>query len=65
MDHYYINDYGFDQRLLDPKLPESCRSMDVSTFHKDPHHRRVAGMQIILYMKKLVFIIYPAKMMPI
>uniref|UniRef100_A0A6M2DIG7 NADH dehydrogenase [ubiquinone] 1 alpha subcomplex subunit 10, mitochondrial n=1 Tax=Xenopsylla cheopis TaxID=163159 RepID=A0A6M2DIG7_XENCH len=52
MDHYYINDYGFDQRLLDPKLPESCRSMDVSTFHKDPHHRRVAGMQIILYMKK-------------
>uniref|UniRef100_A0A4Y7M261 NADH dehydrogenase [ubiquinone] 1 alpha subcomplex subunit 10, mitochondrial n=1 Tax=Daphnia barbata TaxID=414587 RepID=A0A4Y7M261_9CRUS len=32
----YINDYGYDLRQLDPKLPESCRSYDENDFLKDP-----------------------------
>ncbi|XP_026464141.1 NADH dehydrogenase [ubiquinone] 1 alpha subcomplex subunit 10, mitochondrial-like [Ctenocephalides felis] len=52
MDHYYINEYGYDLRQLDDKLPESCKSIDFDKFHKDPHNRNVATMQIVLYMKK-------------
>jgi len=32
----YINDYGYDLRALDGKLPLSCQSYDESEFLKDP-----------------------------
>uniref|UniRef100_A0A4Y7M3H7 NADH dehydrogenase [ubiquinone] 1 alpha subcomplex subunit 10, mitochondrial n=1 Tax=Daphnia dolichocephala TaxID=2282166 RepID=A0A4Y7M3H7_9CRUS len=32
----YINDYGYDLRQLDPKLPKSCQSYDENDFLKDP-----------------------------
>uniref|UniRef100_A0A1B0AY20 NADH dehydrogenase [ubiquinone] 1 alpha subcomplex subunit 10, mitochondrial n=1 Tax=Glossina palpalis gambiensis TaxID=67801 RepID=A0A1B0AY20_9MUSC len=50
MDMYYINPYGYDMRLLDPKMPESCRSFDVPKFCKDPNHFLAASFQIKMYM---------------
>uniref|UniRef100_A0A1B0A1A9 NADH dehydrogenase [ubiquinone] 1 alpha subcomplex subunit 10, mitochondrial n=1 Tax=Glossina pallidipes TaxID=7398 RepID=A0A1B0A1A9_GLOPL len=50
MDMYYINSYGYDMRLLDPQMPESCRSFDVPKFCKDPNHFLAASFQIKMYM---------------
>lgn len=49
MDTYYINDYGYDMRKLDPQLPESCRSFDERNFLEDPEHFNSAAFQIIKY----------------
>lgn len=49
MDRLYINDYGYDLRQLDSKLPPNCRSCDVKKFYEDPHFRRVAFFQIAMY----------------
>lgn len=49
MDMHYINDYGYDMRQLDEKLPESCRSFDVKDFCKNPKHFNVANFQILMF----------------
>lgn len=52
MDMWYINNYGYDMRQLDPKLPKSCRSYDTKNFCEDPHHFNAATMQLILFELK-------------
>lgn len=49
MDMLYINPYGWDMRQLDPKLPPSMKSFDVSNFLKDPTHRFSAAFQLRMY----------------
>lgn len=49
LDMVYINNYGFDLRKLDPKLPVACRSFDVKDFCQDPKNRLTASFQIIMY----------------
>lgn len=49
MDYYYINDYGYDMRKLDPQLPVNCRSFDERNFLQDPEHWNAASFQIIKF----------------
>lgn len=49
MDAYYINDYGYDMRKLDPQLPVNCRSFDEKNFLENPEHFNAASFQIIKY----------------
>uniref|UniRef100_A0A023FYU2 NADH dehydrogenase [ubiquinone] 1 alpha subcomplex subunit 10, mitochondrial n=1 Tax=Amblyomma parvum TaxID=251391 RepID=A0A023FYU2_AMBPA len=49
-DQIYVDDYGFDNRTLDPFLPPSCRSCDIKKFYEDPHNDNVAIMQLHMYM---------------
>lgn len=49
MDYYYINDYGYDMRKLDPQLPVNCRSFDEKNFLENPGHHNAAGFQIIKF----------------
>lgn len=49
MDSYYINDYGFDLRKLDPQLPENCRSFDEKNFLENPEHFNAASFQLIKF----------------
>ncbi|XP_018329930.1 NADH dehydrogenase [ubiquinone] 1 alpha subcomplex subunit 10, mitochondrial [Agrilus planipennis] len=46
LDMLYINPYGFDLKTLDPQLPESCRSFDVSDWLKNPKHYKAATFQL-------------------
>lgn len=50
MDDVYINPYGYDLRKLDPELPESVRSFDVTNFLKNPNAKLVAQFQIRMMM---------------
>lgn len=52
MDMIYINQYGYDMRKLDPKLPKDIRSYDTRNFCLDPHHRSAAFLQCMLYQLK-------------
>jgi len=49
MDTYYINNYGYDMRKLDPQLPVNCRSFDEKNFLENPEHFNAASFQIIKY----------------
>lgn len=49
MDMYYINDYGYDLRKVDPKLPESLKSYDIRNFCQNPHHPNAAFFQFMMY----------------
>lgn len=49
MDLIYINDYGYDMRNLDPKMPESCKSYDEARFCREPDHFSSAGFQARKY----------------
>ncbi|KAK7078403.1 Ndufa10p [Halocaridina rubra] len=53
MDMYYINDYGYDMRQLDPQMPDSCKSFDEKDFLKNPKHPNVAGFQFSLFRIRL------------
>ena len=45
MDEYYINDYGYDLRNLDPHLPPNIQSMDHKKFCMDPFNLNTLFMQ--------------------
>lgn len=45
MDLLYINDYGYDMRNLDPKMPEAARSYDEARFCREPDHFLSANFQ--------------------
>lgn len=49
MDFYYINDYGYDMRKLDPQLPVNCRSYDEKNFLENPEHFNAAAFQLIKF----------------
>lgn len=49
MDSYYINNYGYDMRKLDPQLPANCRSYDERNFLENPEHFNAAAFQIIKF----------------
>lgn len=49
MDMYYINEYGYDLRKEDPKLPESLKSYDTRNFCQNPHHPNAAFLQLVMY----------------
>lgn len=44
-----FNDYGYDLRQLDSKLPQSCRSYDETDFLKNPATIKAARMQMRLF----------------
>lgn len=52
MDDVYINEYGFDLRQLDDKLPPGVRSFDEKKFVADPYNRLVAPFQNTMYHLK-------------
>lgn len=54
LDDIYINDYGFDLRKLDDKLPEGAKSFDVSRFCLDPTNRLVGQFQLRMYQLRMV-----------
>jgi len=56
MDMRYINDYGYNMRELDPRMPPSMRSFDEKNFCQDPTHVNVAAFQIWMY--RLRFSLY-------
>jgi len=43
------NEYGYDLRQLDSKLPENCRSYDENDFLKNPKTVKAARMQIKMF----------------
>ncbi|XP_033223334.1 NADH dehydrogenase [ubiquinone] 1 alpha subcomplex subunit 10, mitochondrial [Belonocnema kinseyi] len=45
----WVHKYNFDLRTLDDKLPESCRSVDLSTFLNNPSLRNGGVMQLFFY----------------
>lgn len=49
MDHFLINEYGFDFRSLNPKLPKSAWFMDEAQFLADPSGRLTGILQMHLY----------------
>jgi len=49
LDRMYINDYGFDFRDLDYKLPEGAKCYDEKNFLTDPTHFNAASFQAIKY----------------
>lgn len=49
MDDVYINDYGFDLRTLDDKLPPGARSFDTKKFLADPKNRLTASFQMNMF----------------
>lgn len=54
LDDIYINDYGFDLRTLDHKLPEGAKSFDSRRFCLEPNNRLVGQFQIRMYMLKMI-----------
>lgn len=54
MDDIYINEYGFDLRQLDDKLPPNVRSFDEKKFVADPYNKHVASFQNTMYHLKWV-----------
>lgn len=49
MDMYYINDYGYDLRREDPKLPESLKSYDTRNFCQNPYHQNAPFLQLTMF----------------
>ena len=51
-DMLYTNHYGYNAKQLDPELPESVRSFDVTDFLLNPRHRLAATFQFRQYIAK-------------
>lgn len=49
LDMVYINEYGYDLRQMDDKVPASCRSYDVKDFCCQPQNYLAAAFQIKMY----------------
>lgn len=56
MDDVYINDYGYDLRDLDDKLPPGARSFDEKKFVTDPTNRLTSAFQLNMYLLKSVIL---------
>ncbi|XP_055305500.1 NADH dehydrogenase [ubiquinone] 1 alpha subcomplex subunit 10, mitochondrial isoform X2 [Sitodiplosis mosellana] len=52
MDDVYINEYGYDLRDLDVKLPPGAQSFDEKKFVNDPTNRLTAAFQLNMYSLK-------------
>lgn len=52
MDDVYINDYGYDMRELDSKLPPGARSFDEKKFLSDPKNRLTSVLQLNMFALK-------------
>ena len=46
LDSLFINEYGFDLRTLDPRLPRSVRSWGVEQFLKKPTSKNSAKLMM-------------------
>lgn len=44
MDDVFINEYGYDMRELDAKLPPGAQSFDEKKFLHNPTNRRLASL---------------------
>lgn len=53
LESYYINDYGYDYRCLNPLLPERIRSCDWEMWHENPSRHSTIHMQYILFKLRL------------
>ena len=51
-EQYYINQYGFDTRQLDPQLPYLAQSYDLERFHQNPTDKRVAFFQLLYFLMR-------------
>ena len=51
-EEYYVNQYGFDTRQLDPQLPPLAQSYDLERFHKNPTDKRVAFFQLSYFLMR-------------
>ena len=51
-EQYYINQYGFDTRQLDPQLPHLAQSYDLERFHRNPTDKRVAFFQLLYFLMR-------------
>lgn len=49
MDDVYINEYGYDMRELDDKLPPGAQSFDEKKFLKDPKNRFTSVLQLNMF----------------
>lgn len=49
MDDIFINEYGYDMRELDDKLPPGARSFDEEKFLKDPKSRFTSVLQLNMF----------------
>lgn len=54
MDDVYINEYGYDMRELDSKLPPGARSFDEKRFLSDPKGRFTSVLQLNMFGLKWV-----------
>lgn len=53
LESYYINDYGFDYRALNPLLPERLRLCDWEMFHENPSRHSVVHMLYFIFKLRL------------
>lgn len=54
MDDIFINEYGFDYRTFDDKLPPGAQCFDNKRFCLDPTNRLVGQFQIRMYMLRMM-----------
>lgn len=54
MDDVYINEYGYDMRELDSKLPPGAQSFDEKKFLNDPKNRLTSVLQMNMFGLKWV-----------
>lgn len=52
MDDVYINEYGYDMRELDSKLPPGAQSVDEKKFLRDPKNRMTSIFQMNMFSLK-------------
>lgn len=52
MDDVFINEYGYDMRDLDHKLPPGARSFDEKKFLSDPTNRFTSVLQLNMFSLK-------------
>lgn len=51
-EEWYINQYGFDTRQLDPQLPPLAQSYDLVRFHNNPTDKRAAFFQLSYFLMR-------------
>ncbi|KAA0191352.1 hypothetical protein HAZT_HAZT005129 [Hyalella azteca] len=48
MDSIYVNEYGFDRRTINHKLPQIFHSVDIEDFLRNPNRRATTRLQFHL-----------------
>lgn len=49
LEDYYVHNFDFDLRTIDDKLPESCRTVSLDTFFKNPSLKNGGCVQFLYY----------------